>query len=83
MSLLQWCFWIAILLGIIFWLFTRTWNEFPQEDEWEIWLRGADRTSSMVCVCYCKIGVVIEIVDALNQGDMPMMSIYTFKRRIG
>lgn len=83
MSVISWIFWLTVALGILSWIITRSWNEFPEEDWWEIWYRDFERNASVVCVCRCKISVVMDIVEALNDSDLPGMAIYYYKRQSG
>jgi hypothetical protein len=70
----QWLFWLAIILGLIAWMFTWSWNDFPEVDEWEVCVND-----KAVFTIRCSISTVIQVVEALNARFI-IGPKYTYKR---
>jgi hypothetical protein len=67
----------VVAVWLIYWS-----SKYPSESFWEIYLNGPDQQQPiLICTCCCRIGIVIQIVDALNAGQ-PIKS-YSYKRSGG
>lgn len=79
MTLIQWLFWMAIILGAIAWLFIHFANgtTYPEVSFWEIHFVDHEK-DIILCTCCCKIELIVRIIDGLN--EQTFVGKYYYKR---